>query len=211
MLANSFLGPIASRCMLLSPHIGENKTRHESDENPALFTLCLIKSWVMVQKVTPFTVKLLRKRWFLPFSTSLFQAFRSSGQRKEMWAEKKWRGEIPLFFHVFQFPALFLCATLHYPIQTPETGYLSTKWHLTLAVQAIRKGGLGEEVMVIRCSIWKLGPILLLCIAKTIVKIANLNSLYRKTTIISTFHSCKYLKDINASLIPRKTKLQETN
>ena len=73
----------------------------------------------------------------------------------------------------------------------------------TLAIQAIRKGGFGEEVMVIRCSILKLGPILQLCIAKTIVKIANLNLLYRKITIILTCHNCK--------LARQSKKLQEKN
>jgi len=117
-----------------------------------------------------------------------------------MWGEKKRGGGVPLSLLVF-FP-LFSFAP-HPTIRTPETG-ARTRTE-TLAIQAIRKGGFGEEVMVIRCSIWKLGPILQLCIAKAIVKIANLNLLYRKITIISTCHNCKYLKEIKAFLIPCKT------
>ena len=68
----------------------------------------------MVQKVAPFTVKLLRKRWFPPFSTSLFQAFRSRGDSAKRCEEKKKRGVGPCFPPCF-FLALFLRATLHYP------------------------------------------------------------------------------------------------
>ena len=70
----------------------------------------------MVQKVAPFTVKLLRKRWFPPFSTSLFQAFRSRGDSAKRYEEKKkQRGVGSLFSSLFFFLALFLRATLHYP------------------------------------------------------------------------------------------------
>ena len=69
----------------------------------------------MVQKVAPFTVKLLRKRWFPPFSTSLFQAFRSRGDSAKRYEEKKSNeGWGPCFPPCF-FLALFLRATLHYP------------------------------------------------------------------------------------------------
>ena len=65
-------------------------------------------------------------------------------------------------------------------------------------------------VIHVRCSIRKLGSILQLCIVKTIVKIANLNLLYRKITITSTCHNCRYLKEINAFLIPCKTVYKTT-
>ena len=55
----------------------------------------------MVQKVAPFTVKLLRKRWFPPFSTSLFQAFRSRGDSAKRCEEKKKRGVGSLFSSLF--------------------------------------------------------------------------------------------------------------
>ena len=57
----------------------------------------------MVQKVAPFTVELLRKRWFPPFSTSLVQAFRSRGGSAKRCEEKKENkeGVGPLFSSLF--------------------------------------------------------------------------------------------------------------
>ena len=161
----------------------------------------------MVQKVAPFTVKLLRKRWFPPFSTSLFQAFRSRGDSAKRYEEKKKQRGVGSLFFSRSFPSR------HTPLSERLEQAISQRTRTeTLAIQAIRKGSFGELVMVIhvRCSIWKLGSILQLCIAKTIVKIANLNLLYRNITITSTCHNCKYLKEINAFLFPRKTVYKTT-
>ena len=128
-----------------------------------------------------------------------------------MWGEKKnKKGEGPLFSSLFfsrSFPSR------HTPLSEHLKQAISQRTRTeTLAIQAIRKGSFGELVMVIhvRCSIWKLGSILQLCIVKTIVKIANLNLLYRKITITSTCHNCRYLKEINAFLIPCKTVYKTT-
>ena len=93
----------------------------------------------MVQKVAPFTVKLLRKRWFLPFSTSLFQAFRSHGGSTKRCEEKKKQGGggAPVFLLVFF--SLFSFAP-HSTIRTPGTSKSQRTRKETLAIQAIRKG-----------------------------------------------------------------------
>ena len=91
----------------------------------------------MVQKVAPFTVKLLRKRWFPPFSTSLFQAFRSRGDSAKRCEEKKkTRGGVPLFLLVFF--SLFSFAP-HSTIRTPGTSYFSTNSHRNACYTGYKK------------------------------------------------------------------------
>ena len=91
----------------------------------------------MVQKVAPFTVKLLRKRWSPPFSTSLFQAFRSRGDSAKRCEEKKKRGVGSLFSSLFFF-SLFSFAP-HSTIRTPETSYFSTKSHRNACYTGYKK------------------------------------------------------------------------
>ena len=104
----------------------------------------------MVQKVAPFTVKLLRKRWFPPFSTSLFQAFRSRGDSAKRYEEKKKQRGVGSLFFSRSFPSR------HTPLSERLEQAISQRTRTeTLAIQAIRKGSFGELVMVIhvRCSI----------------------------------------------------------
>ena len=92
----------------------------------------------MVQKVAPFTVKLLCKRWFPPFSTSLFQAFRSRGDSAKRYEEKKkaTRGGVLVFLLVFF--SLFSFAP-HSTIRTPGTSYFSTNSHRNACYTGYKK------------------------------------------------------------------------
>ena len=138
MLAKSFLGPIASRCMLLSP-----SSRGEQDQTVERRKSSLIhslpdKNWVLVQQVPPFTIKLLCKRWFPPFSASLFQAFRSRGDSAKRCEEKKKHrgGGAPVFLLVFF--SLFSFAP-HSTIRTLGTSYFSTKSHRNACYTGYKK------------------------------------------------------------------------
>lgn len=90
----------------------------------------------MVQKVAPFTVKLLRKPWFPPFSTSLFQAFRSRGDSAKRCEKKKKRGVGSLFS--FLFFSLFSFVP-HPTIRTPGTSYFSTNSHRNACYTGYKK------------------------------------------------------------------------
>ena len=89
----------------------------------------------MVQKVAPFTVKLLRKRWFPPFSTSLFQAFRSHGDSAARCEEKKKTNEGG--------------RAVGSTNRTPGTGYFSTNSQRNASCTGYKKTSFGEQVMVI--------------------------------------------------------------
>lgn len=159
----------------------------------------------MVQKVAPFTVKLLRKRWFPPFSTSLFQAFRSRGDSAKRCEEKKktTTGGVPVFLLVFF--SLFSFAP-HSTIRTPGTSYFSTNSHRNACYTGCKKRKFWGTGNGYTCKMFHLK----IGFHFTIVKIANLNLLYRKITITSTCHNCRYLKEINAFLIPCKTVYKTT-
>ena len=167
----------------------------------------------MVQKVAPFTVKLLRKRWFPPFSTSLFQAFRSRGDSAKRCEEKKKRGVGSLFSSLFfsrSFPSR------HTPLSERLEQAISQRTRTeTLTIQAIGKGSFGETGNDYTCKMFhlKIGSHLQLCIAKTIVKIANLNLLYRKIISYQLVTSAgTWRKSMHSlSLAKQSTKLQEKN
>ena len=102
----------------------------------------------MVQKVAPFTVKLLCKRWFPPFLTSLFQAFRSRGDSAKRYEEKKKQRGVGSLFSSLFFSRSF--PSRHTPLSERLEQAISQRTRTeTLAVQAITKGSFGEPVMVI--------------------------------------------------------------
>ena len=121
-----------------------------------------------------------------------------------MWGEKKTTtGGVPVFLLVFF--SLFSFAP-HSTIRTPGTSYFSTNSHRCACYTGYKKRKFWGTGNGYTCKMFHLK----IGFHFTIVKIANLNLLYRKITITSTCHNCRYLKEINAFLIPCKTVYKTT-